>query len=102
MKAKVKETGEIIDVEAFGMDGLMYVIFKETSSTSARTFKQYQLDFDYNNPPTDKNIDWEQRRFELVKAAMQGILTNPITKTITNNIIDMAISTADAVIAKLK
>lgn len=26
--------------------------------------------------PTTANIDWEQRRYEIAKAAMQGILSN--------------------------
>lgn len=51
---------------------------------------------------TRKKIDWEQRRFELSKSALQGMLANPITKNINNKLVDTAVLVADAVIAKLK
>lgn len=101
MKAKVIETGEIVDVECAGIDELMYVIYKEiSSSTSARTFKQHQLDFGYNNPPVDK-IDWEQRRYELTKTIMPVMITS-YNWANENNLASTCIKFADAVIAKLK
>lgn len=64
MKAKIKATGEIVEVEDLYDDG--------TALVKGRYFKVSELDF-FDNFET---IDWEQRRYELAKAAMQGILSN--------------------------
>lgn len=49
-------------------------------------------------------IDWEQRRFELVKTAMQSIIYHDYNKKEINaeEVADDAIYYADAVITKLK
>lgn len=65
----------------------------------------------------EKKIDWEQRRYELAKAAMQGILSNETEvnyacseadykkeeiRTVPKSIAQFAIACADALINKLK
>lgn len=49
-------------------------------------------------------IDWEQRRFELVKAAMQGYITSGAEYTHTENqfknVAELSIGIADAVLAE--
>ena len=50
----------------------------------------------------DTHIDWEQRRFELVKSAMNGILTNGYAKTHNWLVVNDAIEIADEIIKKLK
>ena len=60
MKARIKATGTIVEVE-----GLFDV---GTALVNGRYFKVSELDF-FDNFET---IDWEQRRYELAKAAMQG------------------------------
>lgn len=52
-----------------------------------------------------KFIDWEQRRYELAKAAMQGILANSNQKMVDMDIdatIFCAISFANIMIIRLK
>lgn len=50
-----------------------------------------------------KEIDWEQRRFELVKAAMQGLVsTETFCGREDDAIARMAISQADAVLAEYR
>ena len=50
-------------------------------------------------------IDWEQRRYELVKAAMQGFCSNPheqIMSVDSNIVAEWSIGFADSLIKKLK
>lgn len=50
-------------------------------------------------------IDWEQRRYELAKAAMQGFCSNPheqIMSADSNVVAEWSIGFADAMIKKLK
>lgn len=52
-------------------------------------------------------IDWEQRRYEIAKAAMQGILCAPIVEGVDPNptpweLARVAVRNADALIKKLK
>ena len=72
MKARVKATGVLIDVipkfniNAQHRDDNLYVC-------DNMIFRECDLDFlNIGNSA----IDWEQRRYELAKAAMQGILGN--------------------------
>lgn len=54
----------------------------------------------------DESIDWEQRRYELAKAAMQGYCANSLEYVVSSanheNIAEWSVSTADAMIKKLK
>lgn len=104
MRAKIIETGEMVSVEPYITDG-MTLIYKEVSTTSARTFRATQLDFDFNSKITDvKQIDWELRRFELVKAVLPAAMSIRWNEQYikVENIVNTAIAYADAVIAKLK
>lgn len=51
-------------------------------------------------------IDWEQRRYELAKAAMQGYCANSLEYVVSSanheNIAEWSVSTADAMIKLLK
>lgn len=53
----------------------------------------------------EKKIDWEQRRYELAKAAMQGFCSNPheqIMSADSNIVAEWSIGFADSLIKKLK
>ena len=108
MKARVKSTGVLVDVipktntNALHSGDNIYVC-------DNMVFKECELDF--------SAIDWEQRRYELAKSAMQGILSdNTIVgyasseadykkgeeHTIPISIARFAIACADALINELK
>lgn len=96
MKAKVIATGEIVDVSYSHTTSDGVGIYKDNQE---RYWSSYQLEC------KETYIDWEQRRFELIKAAFQGLSANPyedIVKMGEEEFADLAISYADAVIAKLK
>ena len=84
MKARVKETGGVVDVipkaniNAQHSGDYLYVC-------NNMVFRECELDFlNIGNSA----IDWEQRRYELAKSAMQGILSD-------NTEVDYACSEAD-------
>lgn len=103
MKARVKSTGEIVEIKDLYNDG--------TALVNDKYFKVSELDF------FSETIDWEQRRYELAKAAMQGILSNNTVvgyacseafykngekHTIPKGVSWFAIACADALINELK
>ena len=69
MKARVKSTGEIINIADYAR-----VTLDKCDSYGS----PIELSFDEVEILQERsdNIDWEQRRYELAKAAMQGILSN--------------------------
>ena len=77
MKAIVKATGEVVDVQPNETN--YGDIFSWTESSwvkTKRTFKNNELITSDINifDILDSKIDWEQRRYELAKVAMQGLL----------------------------
>lgn len=63
MKVKVKETGEIIDVEPY--------FYAKINSTDPMIHKN---DIELIEPNAD--IDYEQRRYEIAKEALTAIMSN--------------------------
>lgn len=96
MKARVKSTGVLVDVtpqlniNSQHNNDYLYVC-------DNMVYRECELDF--------SAIDWEQRRYELAKAAMQGFCSNPherVMGTDSNITAQMSLSFADALIKKLK
>lgn len=91
MKARIKETGEVIDVEC-----CFYAKVGSTDPIIPNGLLEILKD--------DETIDWEQRRYELAKAAMQGVLSNPAfcgTYSKREAPIIIALDCADNMIKKL-
>ena len=100
MKAKVKDTGEIVDVK-FAIHPNPAV--DETywwCKDKQESYHKSELDF------MECDIDWEQRRYELAKEAMNGLLcaivdgVNPTP--IVEDTVKLSLTLADALIRKLK
>lgn len=92
MKARIKKTGEIAKI--YGVD----VRVGEYGSVTYYGADDVEL---IPDTPTTGSIDWEQRRFELVKAAMQvQTIVNPAFDY--KDIAEWAIKQADAVLAEYK
>ena len=97
MKARVKATGEIVDVvfeSSYVKDGV------SLWTDGKKEYSKDSLDF------IDSNIPSEQRmRYELTKAAIQGIISNS-NRIINGGAIkensNLAISYADEIIKQLK
>ena len=101
MKARIKETGVLIDVtpriniNALYNGDNLYVC-------DNMVFRECELDFlNVGNLV----IDWEQRRYELAKAAMQGFCSNPHEQRMSVDsyiVAEWSIGFADSLIETLK
>ncbi|WP_443933951.1 hypothetical protein [Phocaeicola plebeius] len=98
MKAKVKGTNEIVEVKPNGTSKTIHMNCSEFVSEDGRVFPSIYLDI-------INEVDWEARRYEIAKDAMQGVLSNPaFCNTYTNKDfpIKIAIYSADKLIEELK
>lgn len=98
MKARIKSTGVLVDVtpqlniNSQHNNNYLYVC-------DNMVYRECELDF------FSETIDWEQRRYELAKAAMQGFCSNPHEQGMSNGsymTAQRSLSYADALIKKLK
>lgn len=94
MKAKLKDTGEVVNIINLYDDG--------TAETEYHSYiKVSKLIFDFDD--NDSDMPSENRmRYELSKAAMQGILSNLCGSINREEIAEVAIKCADEVIKQLK
>lgn len=96
MKARVKDTGEVVDVRLCSEPLNVRLAFYETEN--GRKFPMFALEF-------ETEIDWEQRRYEIAKELMRGFATNPHNMLVDAKIGTLAewsVSGANALIAELK
>lgn len=105
MKAKIIKTGEIIDFKGSSTE-----FGTCTWIDSKNILHQGYMPDGGIEILEDKSddIDWEKRRYELVKSAMNGILSNSKWDKISklgfykSNVIGNAVSYADEMIKQLK
>ena len=107
MKAKIKQTGEIIEVEKI-------IEYSEIPGTPYGSDYEYYKDVDnkksYNEDELDFiniYLDWQQIRIQAAIAAMQGIMSSISSERFTlrineNGVAKASIEYADALIAELK
>ena len=107
MKAKVIETGEIVDVVSI-TDREYGCLISYWDSKNRKEYSRFELDFNVNGETNDaKPIDWEQRRYEIAKAAMIGVLAMPTIEGVNpnptmNDVCKLSVKFADALIEELK
>jgi hypothetical protein len=89
MKAKYKTTGEIIEVEPAGSLNCPVSVYQ---TKNGRKFPMYALEF-------EKEIDWEQRRYEIAKDILAATYDFPMDG---KSYAKVAVGVADALIAELK
>lgn len=86
MKVKIKETGEVVDV-------VKLKVRTDVRTSAGTSYIEAYVPLhkvELVSESSSSNIDWEQRKFELVKAATEGLLSNPywmkIKKDIANKL----------------
>lgn len=93
MKAKYKNTGEIVEIDTVS------IVFKDI--TNDKFCRGDEIDF-----VTEIDIDWEQRRYEIAKSVLQGFCANSEPSiaqgTTFQQITGWSIEIADILIAELK
>ena len=100
MKAKVKDTGEIVDVKFSTHPNPDVADTYWWCKDKEESYHKSELDF------IECDIDWEQRRYELAKEAMNGLLSavvdgvNPSPSV--EDTVTLSVTLADALIRKLK
>ena len=99
MKAKIKSTGEIVDISPSGVTSVQRTCTKYATK-DGRELLDLALEF-------LPNIDWEQRRYEIAREAMNGLLSAPVIAGVNPNpsfkdIATFSVRLADALIKELK
>ena len=105
MKAKIKATGEIVELNEQGIplfeneQGIPLFenergIYKDVNGNK---YRGNELEFIKENP--EKDIDWEQRRYEIAKEVFASIYDFTIDRL---NFAKYSVDAADALIAELK
>ena len=98
MKAKVKNTGEIFRVLYLDSEVVLIKCRNEV-----KPFRIHEVDLipesaeDYQK----REINWEQRRYELAKEAMNGILSVKVNQSL-NDIAILSVGLADRIIEELQ
>lgn len=87
MKARVKSTGEIVEIKDLYDDG--------TALVNDEYFKISELDF------FSETIDWKQRRYELAKDIIKAVVADDCGGN-SDAIAKYAVNCADALIKRLK
>ena len=93
MKARVKATGEIVNVYNWGDPTFR--------ADNGNLYQRVELDFDVED---ENNPDyWEKLLHQYAGMAMQGMLSNPACENlITKAIVKEAVDIASALVEKLK
>lgn len=101
MKVKVKDTGEIVEVKFNTHPNPAVDETYWWCNDKQESYHKSELDF------MESTIDWEQRRYEIAKAAMVGELAFPVIEGVNPNptateICKWSVKLADALIEELK
>ena len=107
MKARVKATGEIVNVTFIihpDPDVRPYWCAVNGKGNVVDYYNESEIEL-INNQETP--IDWEQRRYEIAKEAMNGFLSSPVVDGVNPNpsykdIATFSVRLADALIKELK
>lgn len=96
-----KDTGEIVEVVSFSNYGELTKYYDKDGNLHETNLNLYKS---FEEIP---EIDWEQRRYEIAKEAMNGLLAAPVVEGIDPNppmddIARNAVKIADYLIEELK
>ena len=109
MKAKVIETGEIVDVVSI-TDRQYGCLISYWDGKKGKEYSRFELDFSIDtqmkgvqmNEETVKPIDWEQRRYEIAKDVMAASFNQPMDGVSIASYVHNCVQWADALIEELK
>ena len=105
MKAKIIETGEEINIIGISKEWGTAQYYGSDGIYRQKTFRDEEIEF--IDTAEHKPIDWEQRRYEIAREAMNGILSAPAVDGVNPNpsfkdIATFSVRLADALIKELK
>lgn len=104
MKARIRKTGEEITIIGISKEWGTTQYYGSDGIYRQRTFCDKEIEL---LDTTESPIDWEQRRYEIAKDTMNGLLSAPVVDGVNPNpnfkdIATLSVSIADAIIKELK
>lgn len=109
MKAKVIETGEIVDVVSI-IDRQYGCLISYWDGKKGKEYSRFELDFSVDaqmkgvqmNEEIVKTIDWEQRKYEIAKDLMAASFAQPMSGVNLPTYAHICVQWAGALIEELK
>lgn len=109
MKAKVIETGEIVDVVSI-IDSAYGCLISYWDSKNGKEYSRFELDFSIDtqmrgvqiNEEAVKPINWEKCRYEIARDIMATSFYQPIEGASIASYVHNCVQWADALIEELK
>ena len=103
LNIRIIETGEEITIIGISEEWGTAQYYGSDGIYRQRTFNDKEIEFLDTNPP----VDWEQRRYEIARAAMVGVLAMPTIEGVNPNptmddVCKLSVKFADALIEELK
>lgn len=108
MKAKIRQTGEIVDVICYGGSPLKrslildYVNYIDSQGVEHTEPNHLNYFWDFEPIETDTDVHWQDVRERAAIAALSGTLSDPNTVGNFEQFADAAVGYADALIERLK
>ena len=112
MKAKLKKTGEIINIAEY--DVVKLDKCDSYGCSIEIPYEEVEQFYDDKGVPlgmpvvfpsvieSNFSIDWEQRRYEIAKAAIQGLLSNSTNDDTIENYVNASLKISNTLIEELK
>ena len=102
MKAKIKDTGEIINVKFALHPNPCFERHYWYCNEKKESYDERELDFLDNEKSETKKIDWEQRRYEIAKDVLAASFATPMEGVIIQSYTQSCVRIADILIEELK
>lgn len=110
MKKRIRKTGEIVDVVScsacsLGRDEYDWVSYIDSNGIEHVAERGMNIQWDFEDIEENKEINWEQRRYEIARDMMAAFLSNSCGNVYSGETTDQAktaINYADALIHELK
>ncbi len=99
MKAKIIQTGEIVTILAISTEHMTIQCYGNDGVVRLMSLSRGDIEI---IPDSEKTIDWEQRRYEIVKDIVANSFSTPMGNVSIISYIHDCIQVADLLIGELK
>lgn len=99
MKAKIIQTGEIVTIIAISTEHMTIQCYGNDGIVRLMSLSRGDIEI---IPDSEKTIDWEQRRYEMVKDIVANSFSTPMGNVSIVSYIHDCVQVADLLIEELK
>lgn len=99
MKAKIIQTGEIVTIIAISTEHMTIQCYGNDGIVRLMSLSRGDIEI---IPDSEKTIDWEQRRYEIVKDIVANSFSTPMGNVSIISYIHDCVQVADLLIEELK